>query len=121
MSARYVSKADVRPPRLFSVKSRSQSVAAIVAIDDELWSRRPCNMKPGGWRQLHPAGPHSLEATSALSFPYMADEIMCVMDAHTLATVAAKTMKELRIDCLVFNPLNEHSTHLANLHIDKTH
>lgn len=60
---------DIRPTRSSSVKSRSQSVAAIVAIDDELWSRRPCDMKPGGWRQLHPAGPHSPEDTSALPSP----------------------------------------------------
>lgn len=99
----------MRPPRLSSVKSRSQSVAAIVAIDDELWSRRPCDMKPGGWRQLHPAGPHSLENTSALPFPYVADEIMCVIQVHTLATIATKTMnldERITGNCLVFNPLN---------------
>lgn len=42
-----------RPSRSSSVKSRSQSVAAIVAID-ELWSRRPCDMKPEGVAAITP-------------------------------------------------------------------
>lgn len=65
-------------------------------------------MKPGGWRQLHPAGPHSPEDTSALSYPDVTDEIMCVIDAHALATVEAKTMNldEGITRAIVFNPLS---------------
>jgi len=49
------------------------------------------------------------EDTSALSF-YGVAEIMCVIDAHTRATAAAKTMNPdegIRGNRIVFNPLNE--------------
>jgi hypothetical protein len=66
-------------------------------------------METVGWWQLHPAGPHSPEDTSALSF-YGLTEIMCVIDARARATAAAKTMNPdegIRGNRIVFNPLNE--------------